>query len=132
MISLNPEILKDFIKSIKSNKVLLKNNRISWNPQNTRRFHEIHKISEDLIKFNSLYWYQQDFVMDFTVDFISWLTYEFHYRFHRNRIHCEIHNEIMLISVKSCEMLWISWNLVDFSKILVDVMKFVMKLIMNI
>ena len=37
----------------------------------------------------------------------------------------------MLISVKSCEMLWISWNLVDFSEILVDVMKLVMKLIMN-
>ena len=42
-------------------------------------------------------------------------------------MYSEIHNEILLILVKSCEMLWISWNLVDFSEILVHVMKFVMK-----
>ena len=43
-------------------------------------------------------------------------------------MYSEIHNEILLISVKSCEMLWISWNPVDFSETLVHVMKFVMKL----
>ena len=48
-----------------------------------------------------------------------------------NGIQSEIHNEILLISVKSCEMLWISWNLVHFSEILVAVMKFAMKLIMK-
>ena len=69
--------------------------------------------------------------MDFTVDFICWFHYEFHYRFHWNGIYNEINNEILLISVKSCEMLWISWNLVEFSEILVHVMKFVMKLIMK-
>ena len=70
-------------------------------------------------------------IMDFTVDFICWFHYEFHYRFHRNGILSEIHNEILLISVKSCEMLWISWNLVNFSEILVDVIKFVKKPIMK-
>ena len=70
-------------------------------------------------------------IMDFTVDFICWFHYEFHYRFHRNGILSEIHNEILLISVKSCEMLWISWNLVNFSEIQVDVIKFVMKSIMK-
>ena len=69
--------------------------------------------------------------MDFTVDFICWFHYQFHYRFHWNGIHSEIHNEILLISVQSCEMLWISWNLVDFGEILVDVMKFAMKLIIK-
>ena len=70
-------------------------------------------------------------IMDFTVDFICWFHYEFHYRFHRNGILSEIHNEILLILVKSCEMLWISWNLVNFSEILVDVIKFVKKPIMK-
>ena len=46
-------------------------------------------------------------------------------------MYSEIHNEILLISVKSCKKLWISWNLVDFSEFLVHVMKFVMKLIMK-
>ena len=82
----------------------------------SNRIHEIHRISQDFIKSTAFhrmslnsaafYWNQQDFI----VDFIYWFHYEFHYRFHWNGIHSKIHNENLLISVKYCEMLWISWN----------------------
>ena len=97
-------------------------NKISWNPQHLTEFH----------------WNQQDFIMDFTVDSISVKSVMKFIMKSANEIYSEIHNEILLISVKSvefneilwnpvdfmtsCGILWISWNLVVFSKILLGLM----------
>ena len=97
-------------------------NRISWNPQHFTEFH----------------WNQQDFIMDFTVDSIPVKSVMKFIMKSANEIHSEIYNEILPISVKSlefnevlwnavdfmksCDILWISWNPIAFSKILLDLM----------
>ena len=79
-------------------------NKISWNPQHLTEFH----------------WNQQDFIMDFTVDSIPVKSVMKFIMKSANEIYSEIHNEILLISVKSVEFneilwnLWISWNPVVF------------------
>ena len=75
---------------------------------------------------------------DFTVDSIPVKSVIKFIMKSANEIHSEIQNEILLISVesvefneilwnavvfmKSCDILWISWNPVAFSKILLDLM----------
>ena len=61
-------------------------------------FHEIHGISQDVINSTPFHWNKQDFIMDFTVDFICWVNYEFITDF----------------------FLAFTWNLADFTGNLVD------------
>ena len=97
-------------------------NKISWNPQHFTGFH----------------WNQEDFIMDFTVDSIPVKSVMKFMMKSENEIHSEIYNEILLIWVKSvkfnevlwnavdfmksCDILWISWNPVAFIKIFLDLM----------
>ena len=75
-------------------------NKILWNPQHFTGFH----------------WNQQDFIMDFTVDSIPVKSVMKLIMKSENVIHSEIYNEILMISVKSVEFNEVLWNAVDFMK----------------
>ena len=84
--------------------------------QKSDGFHEIHRISQEFLKptaFHRMSLNSIAFHYGFHCGFYLLISLWIHYWFHWNRIHSEIHNKILLISMNSY---WISWNPVFFMK----------------